>query len=727
MILANAPQHEAILSNVGEIGEFRIRNSAKAFSILSSGLYANKIRAIVRELSCNAVDSHIAAGKRDTPFDVHLPNSLEPWFSIRDYGTGLTHDQVTNIYTTYFESTKTGSNDYIGALGLGSKSPFSYTDNFTVTAVKDGIRGIYSAFINGSGVPSIVKMMDEESTDPNSVEVKFSVNDRYDFDKFKSEARTVYTYFKLRPVVSGSSGFQFIDLKYTDKDIVPGVHSTGGNNRSIAIMGNIAYPIDIPSSDTNIGAYRDMLNCGLEMHFDIGELDFQASREGLSYIPETVVAIRKKLEVLTGALSVRLAVDADKITNLWERALFLNKKKDSSLWSSAVTKYVADTKFPLLVMDGGRLRLKNFVISEKDMASKFNIVMRAFTKHRSYAAASNRKPHNEYGRDAAGKETVTPTWSFSVGETTFFVENDTKVGALVRAKYHWKHSTRPNQSEEVYVMEKADKAKGIKIADFLNAIASPPANRNMLASTMLQKERSVTDRAKNVTIMRLERKDDARSYRRRYGGEDMVWRDAGKADAFDKKNTFYYMPLSGYVMESKKGYTDAKVFHEDTSKSGVPGVNDLVVYGVRKTDIEFIKTQKNWINVEDHISGKLAKLDDAFLMGLALSAIDSYDMVRYNESLINEVTDKESPYVKFALKIKDVKKISYSEHNLTRLCQKFAPTAKISTQALKDQLIKECKVVYNAYPLFKNLGHAQNNAGVAEYINLINASKREIK
>ena len=70
MQLHTAPQNEAVMSNVGEIGEFRIRNSAKAFNILSSGLYANKIRAIVRELSCNAVDSHVAAGKQDTPFDI---------------------------------------------------------------------------------------------------------------------------------------------------------------------------------------------------------------------------------------------------------------------------------------------------------------------------------------------------------------------------------------------------------------------------------------------------------------------------------------------------------------------------------------------------------------------------------------------------------------------------------------------------------------------------------
>jgi len=117
MLLHTAPQDAAILSNVGEVGNFKIKASAKAFSILSSGLYANKIRAIIRELSCNAVDSHVAAGRTDTPFDVHLPNDLEPWFSIRDYGTGLSHEQVSSIYTTYFESTKTESNDYIGALG----------------------------------------------------------------------------------------------------------------------------------------------------------------------------------------------------------------------------------------------------------------------------------------------------------------------------------------------------------------------------------------------------------------------------------------------------------------------------------------------------------------------------------------------------------------------------------------------------------------------------------
>ena len=154
MILDNQHTANSVFPN-GGLGEFKIKNSAKAFSILSSGLYANKIRAIIRELSCNAYDSHVAAGTVSEPFDIHLPNSFEPYFAIRDYGIGLDHSGVVNVYTTYFESTKTDSNDYIGALGLGSKSPFSYVNTFKVVAIKNGRRGVYTTFINENGVPSI--------------------------------------------------------------------------------------------------------------------------------------------------------------------------------------------------------------------------------------------------------------------------------------------------------------------------------------------------------------------------------------------------------------------------------------------------------------------------------------------------------------------------------------------------------------------------------------------
>src|SRR6185436_16663438 len=88
---------------------FTIAGNAKAFDILSSKIYTDIPLAIVRELSTNASDSHTDAGCPELPFDVHLPNSLEPWFTIRDYGTGLSPENVENVYTTYFKSTRSNS------------------------------------------------------------------------------------------------------------------------------------------------------------------------------------------------------------------------------------------------------------------------------------------------------------------------------------------------------------------------------------------------------------------------------------------------------------------------------------------------------------------------------------------------------------------------------------------------------------------------------------------
>ena len=156
-------------------GNFRIKATGKAFRILSDGLYSDKITAIIRELSCNAYDAHVEAGNLDKPFAIHLPTQFEPHFSLRDYGVGLSHDDVIQVYTTYFESTKTDSNDYIGCLGLGSKSPFSYVDNFTIVSYFNGEKRTYNAFMNEEGIPSIALMSTAKSKEHNGIEVSFAV------------------------------------------------------------------------------------------------------------------------------------------------------------------------------------------------------------------------------------------------------------------------------------------------------------------------------------------------------------------------------------------------------------------------------------------------------------------------------------------------------------------------------------------------------------------------
>ena len=105
---------------------YSIDATAKAFAILSDSLYSNKIKAVIRELSTNAYDAHVAAGNPEERFYIHLPTALDHQFWVRDYGIGLSKEDCMSLYTTYFRSDKTDSNDSVGCLGLGSKSPFAY-------------------------------------------------------------------------------------------------------------------------------------------------------------------------------------------------------------------------------------------------------------------------------------------------------------------------------------------------------------------------------------------------------------------------------------------------------------------------------------------------------------------------------------------------------------------------------------------------------------------------
>lgn len=150
--------------------EFTIKASPIAFDILSSRLYANPVLAIVRELLTNAYDSHKAAGKEDVPIKVILPSYMETNFIIRDYGLGLSEEDITQMYTTFFDSTKSNSNDFTGCFGLGSKTPFSYTSSFSVNSYFNGIKYKFIA-VKKDGYPSIIKVSEEETSEPNGLEI----------------------------------------------------------------------------------------------------------------------------------------------------------------------------------------------------------------------------------------------------------------------------------------------------------------------------------------------------------------------------------------------------------------------------------------------------------------------------------------------------------------------------------------------------------------------------
>ncbi len=718
MIIKNKIDNEPVLSNVGEVGEFRIRNSAKAFGILSSGLYANKIRAIIREYSCNAVDSHVEAGRTGTPFDVHLPNSFEPWFAIRDYGVGLDEQQVRNIFTTYFESTKTETDDLIGGLGLGSKSAFSYTDNFTIVAVKNGVKRVYTAFINDQGVPSIAPMGEEGSNEPAGVEIRFAVEDSYDFRKFQEEARHVYKHFKLRPVVSGGIGeFSFIDPDYTDRDIIPGVHANDGarSNYSYAVMGNIEYPLQVPGN-ADLGGLEHLLQCGLTIEFAIGELDIQASREGLSYIPETISAIKNKLEALNDILADKLANEAATIKNKWEKAFFYQNKLNSNLWGSATMKHLIDTDFDL-VTQSRYGNGKTFYFTEANLAEKYNIKITAFRLKGNYygdRAAASVHMQNVYDNV---KGSYTPNWSIQVSDTTQFVENDTTVGAGNRAKYHWKNTKDIGRNDTVFVLEKADKKQDMKVKAFFKALSNPPAKQIRKASTLLQQERAAGI-SKGVTVLKLEKRDNKYHMR----SDDMVWRDAGDMTAFADTVTYYYLPVIGFTAQGASKDYDMKTVARALKDSGI---FTETVYGVRKADLEKIKGLTNWVNLDDHVRNKLAQQGSVDVRGIIKEAIgfDSYYKFAFVQ---DEIANADSPYLKLFNEFVCVTKVdANARRGFETLCTIYNVTA--GNINVTDEINKyktEMNNIEKRYPLLNELNrYYRDYKAVAEYVNAIDMLK----
>ena len=700
MILTKQVENEAILSNVGATTDFKIKATAKSFRILADGLYANKIRAIVRELSCNAYDSHVAAGKTETPFDVHLPNSLEPFFSIRDYGVGLSDNEVTNIFTTFFESTKTGSNDFVGALGLGSKSPFSYTDNFTVTAIKNGIKGVYTAFINEHGVPSIALMAQEETTDPAGVEIRFAVENQYDFSDFCQEAIFVYRTFKHKPVVSGNSRFKFDDFEYETRDVVPGVHVLSKAHNSAAIMGNIGYPIRIPDSNQTLGDLRSLLLCGLVMEFAIGELDFQASREGLSYIPMTVEAIKRKLEQLRDQLTVHVATEADKIENLWERTYFLVNKSQHNLWRDAVHQYIQNTNFDMFQNNGGySLYPQAFKIKVSDLASRYNITVKAFdSDYRSRCSTEN--SDSVYNTETQEYDAV---WGFTPYEKINFVIQDTKTGAYERAKYHWKNKNITHQ--RVYVLSPTDKTKAMDTAAFFTAIRNPPQAQIRLASTLDEKPRKA-GMAKNVSIMHLERRGG------RSNSEDMVWRAAGKLNDFNKTETHYYLPIKGFGSLGK--VDNVKALRQYMNDANIR----VEVFGVRKADLAEVESMKNWVHLDTYVEQELKKFGNEQIMGLVKSAIDFGEVYKYN---VFSKVNADSPYLKLHTEFKDVKKVdSKVQYAVQWLCNQYKvqTNTNIDVTATVAKYKQEVTELNNRYPLAQYIRYAPDQE-VANYINMI--------
>jgi hypothetical protein len=298
-----------------EIGEFESIEAEISqddpgftFELLSSRLYSNKEGSIVREITSNCFDAHTAAGKLDEPVFIKLYREESQYFlSFKDVGPGMDPKFIQDIYMKYLKSTKRDSNAFIGAYGLGSKSPLSYTDFFYLTTRVDGIEWQYMMH-KTKRAPQLELLLQTETDQPNGTIIKIPIETK-DLEKFKAEAVRQLFYF-TNVYVEGMSGFnnrytvydyktfKYRPMSYYDEQWYTDMH---------IVVDKVTYPIDwtalkIPAIKASIG-----------LKFEIGELDIPPNRESIEYSAESIVLIKKRIEEARAELTEIANQDRSKI------------------------------------------------------------------------------------------------------------------------------------------------------------------------------------------------------------------------------------------------------------------------------------------------------------------------------------------------------------------------------------------------------------------------------
>lgn len=262
--------------------------------MLSSSLYSNKELAVLYELGANCTDAHALNGNKSKPWDLVCPTTLDPTIRFRDYGPGLSEDDVYLLLTTYGESTKADSNAYIGAFGIGSKSPAAVTSNWTVISRFEGVLSEYLVFIDVNGVPSLTKIREAVATD-TGLEVIIPVPPNR-FYMWTDKIKVAYKHYDVRPKVINYQ-VQYEDVSVSFQKNNWGILKAPVYSSKIRIITTQREYTFNASSVMNEFKGEDF--CALFNHpinmtinFPIGSLETSLSREDIQYTKHTIENLR---------------------------------------------------------------------------------------------------------------------------------------------------------------------------------------------------------------------------------------------------------------------------------------------------------------------------------------------------------------------------------------------------------------------------------------------------
>ena len=267
---------------------------------LLTNLYNDPELAVIREYYTNALDAHVEVGQTQ-PVDIYLPTRENPLYVVKDYGVGMSREDIAKIYSQYGASTKRKTNKQVGAFGLGCKSALTIATQFTLTSVKDGLKTTALISKDESGINKVDILPVRATEEPSGTTVTIPVPN---VPLFSDKVLSFFKYSNPENVLLNG---RRPDNVYDDSKLLdmPGVDAevytrktkklSSWSTEQVTfqlVMGSVPYVIthdNIQSSLRRSGVSMDIAGSGTSVVFviGIGKVDLTPSREGLRYTDKT--------------------------------------------------------------------------------------------------------------------------------------------------------------------------------------------------------------------------------------------------------------------------------------------------------------------------------------------------------------------------------------------------------------------------------------------------------
>lgn len=345
--------------------------TAKLFHMMSSTLYTDKYMSILRELCSNARDSHVEAGKLDTPFAIIAPSEDYLYLTVSDVGTGLTYEKAKRTILEFLSSTKdegTTADDFIGGWGIGAKVPRAYTDNYQVHLRKSGVEWIVQIINDAAGLPFQMLMSEHKTHKPDGVDMVVPIQPLHVrqwrekvYDYVHHTNYNVIAYMGKGEVVKPKKPYRVFDFENFKLEVRE--FSGYSSSRDIKVIyGGMVY--EIPSGMQLVDQKQRILKktrsgYNLYLRFDMpNSLRCGLSREQLEVDEANRLAIYKALLVIEDQLAMATGragvVDSDntltlrsisEVQKLNEKFLEEEKATETSVLRAIALKSNTEVKF----------------------------------------------------------------------------------------------------------------------------------------------------------------------------------------------------------------------------------------------------------------------------------------------------------------------------------------------------------------------------------------------